>query len=100
MRLRQQEAPFLYELRLFPVTQTLAYLPDGPEELFIGEEKVIPLESNNFQNIKVPETWSSGLPVNYKLSREDGRVLLHLLPNEVGRQELSILTYPFPPAWS
>lgn len=88
-RLRYQEAPYNYELRLFPVTQTQAYLPDGPEELFIGEEKVIPLESSNFRNIKVQETWSSGLPINYKLSREEGQVLLHLLPNDVGRQELS-----------
>ena len=52
-RLRYQEAPYNYELRLFPVTQTQAYLPDGPEELFIGEEKVIPLESSNFRNINV-----------------------------------------------
>ena len=89
-RLRYQEAPYIYELRLFPVTRTVAYLPDGPEELFIGEEKVIPLESNNYQNIKIPRPWSTGLPVNYKLSLKDGRVLLHLLPNELGKQELSI----------
>ncbi|MCO6490425.1 MAG: hypothetical protein J5I98_18565 [Phaeodactylibacter sp.] len=88
-RLRYQNRPFLYELRLFPVTKTTAFLPDGQEELFIGEEKTIPLESNNFQNIKVPETWSVSQPINYKLSREDGRLRLHLLPNEVGRQELS-----------
>ena len=88
-RLRYQSKPFLYELRLFPVTKTTAFLPDGQEELFIGEEKTIPLESNNFQNIKVPETWSVNQPINYKLSREGGRFQVHLLPNEVGRQELS-----------
>ncbi|MCO6477124.1 MAG: hypothetical protein J5I94_10915 [Phaeodactylibacter sp.] len=88
-RLRYQEALYNYELGLFPVTKTRAYLPDGPEELFIGEEKVIPLESDNPQNIKAPENWTSGLPVNYRFSRKDGRIRLHLLPNEVGTQVVS-----------
>lgn len=88
-RLRYQEAPYRYELRLFPVTKTQAYLPDGQEELFIGEEKVIPLESNNFQNLKATDAWSTGLPVNYRFSSKEGRIQLHLLPNEVGNQKLS-----------
>ncbi|MCB0612900.1 MAG: hypothetical protein KDC75_06325 [Phaeodactylibacter sp.] len=88
-RLKYQEAPYIYELRLFPVTKTRAYLPDGSEELFIGEEKIIALEPNNFQNIKAPDIWSSGLPINYKLSRKEGRVWVHLLPNELGSQPLS-----------
>jgi hypothetical protein len=85
-----QRAPTVYELRLFPVTQTLAYLPEEPNELFVGEEKTIVLESNKPENIRFNQVWTSGLPVNYQLSRREDKIHVQILSTQPGRQKLEI----------
>jgi hypothetical protein len=80
----------IFELRLFPVTKTLAHLPEDPNELFVGEEKTIILESNKPENIRFNPGWTSGLPVNYQLSRREDKIQVQILSTQPGRQELEI----------
>lgn len=80
----------LVELPLFPYTHTYVELYPGTEELYIGEEKVFELTTNNEQNIQVDNRWSEGLPINYRLTREGSGLFLHLLPNTLGDQSVEV----------
>ena len=87
--LANTKAPVLLALPLFPMTHTLAYLPEEPHELFIGEEKAVRLETNNPENIILPKVWATGLPINYAFRKEDDGIYVQL-PNRLGEQEVSI----------
>jgi len=80
----------LVELPLQPFTNTYVELYSGANDLFIGEEKVIELTTNNSKNIVVDNRWTEGLPIDYRVTRESSRIFLHLLPNELGRQEINV----------
>ncbi|MEM6641981.1 MAG: hypothetical protein AAF616_03295 [Bacteroidota bacterium] len=78
------------ELPLQPFTDTYVELYPDTNELFIGEEKVIELTTNQSSNLIVDNRWTEGLPINYRITRRQSRLFLHLLPSELGKQELSI----------
>ncbi|WP_147302861.1 hypothetical protein [Marinoscillum furvescens] len=80
----------LVELPLFPYTQTYVELYPSNEEVFIGEEKVFELTTNNVDNIVIDNRWTEGLPINYRITREGGNLLLHILPNALGEQILNV----------
>ncbi|MEQ8472981.1 MAG: hypothetical protein RIC35_17435 [Marinoscillum sp.] len=80
----------LVELPLFPYTNTYVKLYPGTEELYIGEEKVFELTSNNIDNIVEDNRWTEGKPVNYRVTRDGSRLLLHLLPNSLGDQRIQV----------
>jgi hypothetical protein len=88
--LANQRPAVIFELRLFPVTETIAYLPEEPNELFVGEEKTIVLESNKPENIRFTQVWTSGQPVNYQLSRREDKISVQILSTQPGRQTLAI----------
>ncbi len=90
INLANSKAPLLMSLRLFPVSRTIAYLPEEPRELFIGEEKAIRLETNNPDNIILPKVWATGMPINFMLRREEDGIVVQLLPNQLGAQEVHI----------
>lgn len=90
VNLSYSKTPYLYELHLFPITHTMAYLPEEPHELFIGEEKSVRLETNNPENIILPNVWTTGLPVNYAFRREEQGIFVQLMPNRLGTQEVHI----------
>lgn len=88
--LRMEEGEERVELPLFPYTTTYAELYPDTEELFVGEEKIIPVTTNNVENLAIDNRWTEGLPVNYRMTREGGELLVHVLPNALGQQSVTI----------
>ncbi len=80
--------PFLYELKLFPITETSAFLDPQDNKLFIGEERVFRVETNRPYNIRYFNQWTKDLSINYKFSVEQGELRIHLLPTKPGMQVL------------
>ena len=79
---------------LLPVTSTKAeFIPDN-NELFIGEEKVFPLITDNIRNISIDNIWTSDNMINYRMTEEAGKLYLHLISSSYGfhRFDLSIKT--------
>jgi hypothetical protein len=75
---------------LMPLTRTTLDLRVTDQELFVGEEKVFDLGSNNPDNIRVSNEWTKGQDIDYKLSRTASGLRLHLLPNELGTRTLTL----------
>ncbi|GJM34505.1 MAG: hypothetical protein DHS20C18_35060 [Saprospiraceae bacterium] len=90
VKTRAKQDPFLYELRLFPLTKTSAFLKPKDNKLFIGEERTFKVETNRPNNIKYSNQWSRGKNIDYKFSNRQGELLIHLLPNQPGTQILSV----------
>ena len=82
--------PMQVVLPLFPSTQTEVDLQQVSDELFIGEERVFELQTNNIDNIRLRKRWKQGGEVNYRLTRERGRLLLNILPEETGVKTLEL----------
>ncbi len=80
--------PYLLEVKLFPITQTKVSLRTPAEELFIGEERVFELQTNHFDNIRAQPNWQRQGEIPYRITKQNGKLLLHLLPDEVGIKAL------------
>ncbi|MBI1226791.1 MAG: hypothetical protein GC192_16265 [Bacteroidetes bacterium] len=80
--------PSIVELKLFPVTETSAFLDPQDNKLFIGEERVFKVETNRPLNIRYFNQWTKNLPINYKFSVDQGELRIHLLPTKPGLQVL------------
>jgi hypothetical protein len=70
------------QVRLLPFTNIRAKLNIKDDELFIGEERVYEIEVNKPQLIVANNTWTENEPINYKVSERNGKIFLHLFPNE------------------
>ena len=81
---------YLYEVPLLPIYPTRAALPPGEIELFVGEEKTVPIATDQADNLQLPTVWTQGQPVNYKFSRPRDQVLLHLQAERPGDYTLSV----------
>lgn len=80
----------IVEVPLYPYTNTYVNFYPESDELYIGEEKVFELTTNNVENIQVDNRWTEGLPINYRISKEGPNLFLHLLPNETGKQQINV----------
>ena len=69
---------------LLPLTHTTLDARLTSPELFIGEERVVELSTNNLANVRVPNEWTKGQAIDYKLTREKNGLFLHLVPNTLG----------------
>lgn len=78
------------ELKLLPYTKTTASFLPNNDELYIGEEKVFEVFTNNLSNIKVNTEWTTGLDINYRMSENNGQLRIHLLPNSLGTKYVNI----------
>lgn len=77
-------------VNLLPVTRTtLAFRPNDTE-LYVGEEKVFDLTSNNPKNVRVSTDWTRGQDIDYRLSQQNGTLRLHVLPNVPGNRTLMV----------
>jgi hypothetical protein len=85
-----QANDFVYQLKLFPYTHTYVKFYPETEDLYIGEEKTFDLVTNNLANIRLNNTWTNGQAIDYRLSQQDGRLKLHLLPGKLGSQPLNL----------
>ncbi len=89
-KVKIEEESDLVELPLTPYTKTYVKLYPGTDELYIGEEKVFELTTNNSKNVVVDNRWTEGLPIDYRITKQAGKLLVHLLPNELGRQSVMV----------
>lgn len=90
--------PIVHEFKLLPVTKTIVNFHPDDLELYIGEEKIFELITNNLENIRINYQWTTGNDIDYKFSEKNGQLRLHLLPNSLGKKTIaaSIETYkPF-----
>ena len=63
-------APQTQTVKLLPVTRTTLEFRPSDTELFVGEEKVFELSSNNAKNIRVSPEWTRGQDIDYRLEQE------------------------------
>ncbi|GAB3638379.1 hypothetical protein GCM10027422_39690 [Hymenobacter arcticus] len=96
---------------LLPLTRTTLDLRLTSPELFIGEEKVLEISTNNLANVRVTNEWTKNQDIDYKLTREKNGLFLHLVPNTLGAHTVVVraqserphldgagrLTYQLPP---
>ncbi len=75
---------------LLPVTTTTVEFIPLNNELFIGEEKVFPLITDNIRNVWIDNLWTTDKLINYRLSEEGGKMYLHLISRNYGFQMLEL----------
>ncbi|RIY09816.1 hypothetical protein D0T11_11645 [Hymenobacter rubripertinctus] len=80
--------PRTQTVKLLPLTRTTLEFRPADTELFVGEEKVFELSSNNAKNIRVSPEWTRGQDIDYRLEQEKGTLRLHVLPNALGARAL------------
>jgi len=85
----------LYSVKLFPVTRTQVSIVPDKEDLYIGEEKIIDIISDNPENIRSSPEWTNGMDINYRVSANNGQLRLHLMPGSSGKKtmQLKLQTY-------
>lgn len=80
----------IQNIHLLPIHITYVNIYPSGDELFIGEEKVFEVVTNNIENLIVDYRWTSTLPINYRFSKSGTQLFLHVIPNELGDQRLNI----------
>jgi hypothetical protein len=75
---------------LFPYTHTYATIYPGEGDFFIGEEKTIPIISNNEENIAVNPKWEKEENYEYRLYRSNDELFLSILPTSSGELEFKL----------
>lgn len=91
------DKPVLEEVKLLPFTRTSASFGPINDDLFIGEEKVFELISNNVKNIRITNEWTKGLDINYRVVEENGRLMVHLIPVTTDNKEVRIKLQAYVP---
>lgn len=81
---------YFEEIKLFPVTQTNVFFNPPTDELYVGEEKIFDLLTNNLDNIRITNEWTKDEDINYRLSINNGQLRVHLLPGSVGNKVLNL----------
>ncbi|RYU77200.1 hypothetical protein [Hymenobacter persicinus] len=84
------QPPLVQTVPLLPVTRTTLEFKPNDTELFVGEEKVFDLTSNNPKNIRVSGEWTKGQDIDYRISQEKGQLRLRVLPNVLGARTLTV----------
>ncbi|MBG8552200.1 hypothetical protein [Hymenobacter guriensis] len=82
--------PLSQTVNLLPVTRTTLEFRPTDTELFVGEEKVFDIGSNNPKNVRTTGEWTRGQDIDYRLTQEKGQLRLHVLPNNVGTRILTV----------
>ena len=78
-------------IRLLPCTHTSVDLKPTSDELYIGEEKIFNLITNNAENLRFSGEWTSGLGIDYRIERQNDEIKLHVVPNELDMQQLKLI---------
>jgi hypothetical protein len=80
----------LVEINLLPYTETYLKFYPLNEELFIGEEKVYELITNNLENIQINNDWVESSRMNYRITKTFNQIQLRIVPKVLGRLNISI----------
>ncbi len=81
----------ILELPVFPYTHTSVSFSQMTDELFIGEEKIFELSTNNINNVVIDGVWTKGKEIDYLLSRQGPKLRIHVLPNQTGSKQLNAI---------
>jgi len=89
-RIFTSKADTVVEIKLFPYIQTSAsvFLPN--DELYIGEEKILDINTDNPENIWIRNEWTNDQDIDYRITQANGQLKLHLLPNVVGTKSANV----------
>lgn len=87
---RDGDSERLELIPILPVTKTTVEFRPEDTELFIGEEKIYSLQTNNIRNIRIDNIWTTGRMINYRLTEIGGQLNLHLLSQQTGYQTLEL----------
>ncbi|MCB2408682.1 hypothetical protein [Hymenobacter lucidus] len=82
--------PLTQTVSLLPITRTTLEFKPTDTELFVGEEKVFDLSSNNPKNIRVSTEWTKGQDIDYRIVQEKGQLRLRVVPNALGTRLLTV----------
>ncbi len=77
------------EFQLQPITNTKIWLKPSDENLFIGEEKVYEVFSNNINNINFSNEWIVSNDLDYRFTKSKDELMLHIIPKRVGNISFS-----------
>lgn len=77
-------------ISLFHTATTEVTVPPGGQTLYIGEEAIIPLETPLPKDIRPQPNWVRLPEVAYRITFQDQRPQLHLLPLKYGNYELTL----------
>jgi hypothetical protein len=91
IRTEDSDKPITQEIKIFPYTKTTANFLPSDDELYIGEEKIFDLLTNNQSNIRITNEWTTGQNINYRVSEKNGQLRIHLLPSVLGQQTVSVV---------
>ncbi len=75
---------------LFPYRNTEVQFRPQNTEMYIGEEKVFDLLTNDAQNLVVDNQWQSIDGLEYRISLQAGKPKIHIVPNKLGPVELKV----------
>ncbi|KOY87238.1 hypothetical protein AD998_14720 [bacterium 336/3] len=78
------------EIKLFPHHNTKADFYPKDDELYIGEERVFELLSNNPENIRINPIFTEGKEINYRTEYSNRQLRIYLLPSKLGDMEFSL----------
>ncbi len=86
---KNKKKPHIEVIDLIPYTETEVSIITDDSDFFIGDEKVLPLASNNIGNIRTIPQWINTDAYDYKVTASDGELKLHIIPLKYGKMELS-----------
>jgi hypothetical protein len=87
----------IHEVMLFPFTKTNVYFFPAGDEIFIGEEKIFELVSDNIDNVKPIPDWKTINDIDYRVSSRLGQLRLHIIPKGLGQKTLKFQLETFKP---
>jgi hypothetical protein len=85
-----EDKSVITELKLLPYHSTYVKLYPLTDELFVGEEKVIELITNNIDNIRFNNDWQVSDGISYRLSKTFNQLTIHLVPNSIGKKTIRV----------
>jgi len=86
-----------YPIPLLQLSQTTANFFVQNDELFLGEEKIFELVSNNPGNIRVTTEWVHQGSFDYRIERKFDQLNLHVVPKAAGIQQLLVVLQTLSP---
>lgn len=89
--------PVIQEVKLLPFTQTSVSFGPTSDDLFIGEEKIFELTTNNLRNLRLTNEWNKSQDINYRVAEEGGKLIAHLIPVSDNNKEVKIKLQTFVP---
>lgn len=78
------------EIRLLPYFNTKVAFTPKDDELYVGEERMFELISNNPENIRVNPIPTSGKDIDYRTEYVNKQLRLYVLPSKIGEIDFSL----------